>query len=711
MRCFITGVAGFVGSHLAERLLADGHEVCGIDSFTDDYERSLKEWNLEGPRSWNRFHFIEGDLVEVALQPLLEGVDWIFHQAGQEKGRDDWASAFTHCTESNVLITLRLLEAALRFGWVRRFVYASSSSVYGKAAHLPIHEDELERPRSPNGVTKLAAESLCSLYHRRFGLPTVSLRYFSVYGPRQRPDMAFHRFCKAIVCREPLTLYGGGYQTRDFIYVEDVIEANIRAAMASDVAGEMMNIGSGTSVTLRSVVELLEEISGSRLNVVVDDSQPDDVRHICADTQRAQQLLDYHPRMDLCDGLAYEFEFIHRLYEQWPNLAARGALHLDSSNRLPESSGDPQAARKTAPTGLTARSKPEFSLLESQITELVADTMRRTESQKDTFTSREQQLQTPENSLNIPSDKEGEYVNPISSAKNTTAVDLTGSPTFQTSQIDSNVTEPLADAVQRMEVADDYAAASKVTAANLIAVLEPETREADSQTAQINQADSDMAESIADTLQGIEAVDDYATAANLIAVLEPETREADSQTAQINQVDSDVAESIADVVQQTEVVDDYVLASRETAVNLTAVPKPETGQADSEVVESTADTAQRTEAPIDAPEDAWQGQQTSQLHVDVPSHEESEHIPISVTAFTEASQAPPSPWVPSSRLTRPAPVHAEQNHMGVAIITLLLVGLLILGGCLALYTQFVGSPLGVTTQQAVAPSAAITITD
>ncbi|HEX3643353.1 MAG TPA: NAD-dependent epimerase/dehydratase family protein, partial [Ktedonobacteraceae bacterium] len=316
MRCFVTGVAGFVGSHLAERLLADGHEVCGIDSFVNDYDRSFKEHNLDGPRSWNMFQFIEGDLVEVVLPPLLEGVDWIFHLAGQEKGRTDWAAPLTHYTESNVLITLRLLEAARRFGWVRRFVYASSSAVYGKAAHLPIHEDEIERPRSPHGMTKLAAESLCSLYAERFGLSTVSLRYFSVYGPRQRPDMAFHRFCKAMVCHEPLYLYGGGYQTRDFTYVEDVIEANIRAAGASEVTGEVINIGSGTSVTLRSVVELLEEISGSHINVVVDDSQRDDVRHICADTQRAQQLLDYHPRMDLCDGLVYEFEFIRRLYEQ-----------------------------------------------------------------------------------------------------------------------------------------------------------------------------------------------------------------------------------------------------------------------------------------------------------------------------------------------------------------------------------------------------------
>jgi len=360
MRCFVTGVAGFVGSHLAERLLADGHEVCGIDSFANNYDHALKERNLGALRSWNMFHFIEGDLMEVALQPLLEGVDWIFHQAGQEKERTNWASAFTHYTESNVSVTLRLLEAALRFGWIRRFVYASSSSVYGEAARLPVLEDELERPRSPHGITKLAAESLCSLYHRRFGLPTVSLRYFSIYGPRQRPDMAFHRFCKAIVCREPLSLYGDGYQTRDFIYVDDAIEATVRAAAVTEATGQVLNIASGTSVTLRSIVEQLEKISGSRISVAVDDSQRDDVHHTCADIQRAQQILGYRPRMGLQDGLTQEFEFIRRLYEHWQYSAARGAVHPSNKDDVLMSSKDSTAAKKATTVKLTAvpRSRP-----------------------------------------------------------------------------------------------------------------------------------------------------------------------------------------------------------------------------------------------------------------------------------------------------------------------------------------------------------------
>jgi nucleoside-diphosphate-sugar epimerase len=374
MRCFVTGVAGFVGSHLAERLLSDGHEVSGIDSFANDYDRSFKEQNLEGPRSWPLFRFIEGDLMEVALQPLLEGMDWIFHQAGQEKGRSDWGTAFTHYAERNVLTTLRLLEAALRFGWVRRFVYASSSSVYGEAARLPIHEDAPERPHSPSGVTKLAAEGLCSLYYRRFGLPTVSLRYFSVYGPRQRPDMAFHRFCKAIVCHEPLSIYGDGYQTRDFTYVEDVVEANVRAVAANEATGQVINIGSGTSVNMRNVIELLEEISGSRLNVVIDDSQRDDVRHICADMQRAQQLLDYRPGIDLRDGLAHEFEFMCRLYEHWPKSAATRGMTAHQGNSDNGPAKESPTARKAMAVKLTTVPRPRASQAENHIAEPITKT-------------------------------------------------------------------------------------------------------------------------------------------------------------------------------------------------------------------------------------------------------------------------------------------------------------------------------------------------
>jgi nucleoside-diphosphate-sugar epimerase len=314
MRCLVTGVAGFIGSHLAERLLAEGHDVCGIDAFIDYYPRQIKERNMEGPRSWKRFTFVEGDLLDIYLLPLLDGVDWIFHQAAQAGVRASWGSEFFRYVDCNVLATQRLLEAALSVKSVRRFVYASSSSVYGDTNVLPVTESVAPRPVSPYGVTKLAAEHLCTLYHHNFSVPTVSLRYFSVYGPRQRPDMAFHRFCKAIVERQPLHLYGDGQQTRDFTYVSDVVEANIRAATREEAVGNVMNIAGGSHITLHEVLQLLGEISDVPLTVTFKMKQPGDVDHTFADTGRARQLIEYHPLVSLHEGLAKEFAYIASLY-------------------------------------------------------------------------------------------------------------------------------------------------------------------------------------------------------------------------------------------------------------------------------------------------------------------------------------------------------------------------------------------------------------
>src|SRR6266487_1841791 len=224
MRCLITGVAGFIGSNLAERLLADGHEVVGIDAFLDYYPRCIKEQNIENIRSYRRFTFIEGDLLELSLAPLLDGVDYILHKAAQAGVRASWGSSFSIYADCNILATQRLLDTLLTTGQqIKRFVYASSSSVYGNAEVLPVSEATTPQPISPYGVTKLAGEHLCQLYHHNFGIPTVALRYFTVYGPRQRPDMAFHRFCKAIIQHQPLGIYDNGEQTRDFTYISDVI--------------------------------------------------------------------------------------------------------------------------------------------------------------------------------------------------------------------------------------------------------------------------------------------------------------------------------------------------------------------------------------------------------------------------------------------------------------------------------------------------------
>jgi nucleoside-diphosphate-sugar epimerase len=315
MRCLVTGVAGFIGSHLAERLLADGHEVCGIDAFVDYYARQIKERNLEVSRSSNRFTFVEGDLLELDLPPLLDGVDWVFHQAAQAGVRASWGHEFSRYVKCNVLATQRLLESLLHMRSLRRFVYASSSSVYGNTTTLPVTEDVTPCPISPYGVTKLAAEHLCTLYHHNFGVPTVSLRYFTVYGPRQRPDMAFHRFCKAIIGSEPVRIFDDGHQTRDFTYISDVVEANIQAATRDAAVGQVMNIAGGSRVTLHDVIHLLQEIHGSPLNVVFGEKQRGDVRHTFADTGHAEQVMGYQPLISLWQGLANEFKYVVSLYQ------------------------------------------------------------------------------------------------------------------------------------------------------------------------------------------------------------------------------------------------------------------------------------------------------------------------------------------------------------------------------------------------------------
>lgn len=316
MRCLVTGVAGFVGSHLTERLLADGHEVCGVDAFIDYYPRYIKERNLEISRSWERFTFIEGNLHTLNLPPLLDGVDWVFHQAAQAGVRASWGNEFALYTSCNVLATQRLLEAVLHYGKeIKRVVYASSSSVYGNTQVLPVRESVTPRPVSPYGVTKLAAEHLCTLYHHNFGLPTVSLRYFTVYGPRQRPDMAFHRFCEAIAGGKPLRVYDDGHQTRDFTYISDVVEANIRSATSDTAVGQIFNIAGGSRVTVQHVISLLEEIIGLSANMTFVEKQHGDVRDTFADISQATQLIGYLPKVALREGLEQEFRSISELHK------------------------------------------------------------------------------------------------------------------------------------------------------------------------------------------------------------------------------------------------------------------------------------------------------------------------------------------------------------------------------------------------------------
>ena len=312
VKCLVTGAAGFIGSHLSERLCALGHEVVGVDCFVDYYPRDVKERNLRALRENAGFRFAEIDLSKADLAPLVRDVQWIFHQAAQAGVRASWGQDFDVYAVHNVIGTQRLLEAA-RASSVKRLVYASSSSIYGDTEDLPMREQSLPRPISPYGVTKLAAEHLCWLYHRSYGVPTVALRYFTVYGPRQRPDMAFHRFLKGALRRDGITLYDDGEQTRDFTYVADVVAANVAAAERGQ-GGDVFNIGGGSRVSLNAVLETIERITGRRLAIRHEARQRGDVRHTAADCGQAQARLDFRPEVDLTEGLRREWQWIQEVY-------------------------------------------------------------------------------------------------------------------------------------------------------------------------------------------------------------------------------------------------------------------------------------------------------------------------------------------------------------------------------------------------------------
>jgi nucleoside-diphosphate-sugar epimerase len=297
----ITGVAGFIGSTLAERLVELGHQVSGVDRFSDYYPRAVKEQNLARLREASKFSFAEIDLASAPLAPHLEGVDVVFHQAAQAGVRASWGTSFESYVNDNVLATQRLLEAARAAG-VKKVVYASSSSVYGDGVPLPMREDAVLHPFSPYGVTKLAAEHLAELYRQNFGLPTVSLRYFTVYGPRQRPDMGFHKFIEAMLDGRSIPVFGDGQQTRDFTFIADAVEANV-LAMTSGALG-VFNVGGGSRVTLADVLDTLGEIVGAPAKIERRPTQAGDVRHTSAETSRAKQELGFAPKVALRDGLA-----------------------------------------------------------------------------------------------------------------------------------------------------------------------------------------------------------------------------------------------------------------------------------------------------------------------------------------------------------------------------------------------------------------------
>jgi len=306
----ITGVAGFIGSTLAEKLLHDGHNVRGIDSFTNYYPPRMKEKNIENCLKHTNFSLIRQDLESsLDLSTIFKNAEYIFHLAAQPGVRASWGKEFVIYVKNNISVTQKILESLKNNTTLKKFVLASSSSVYGNQSNIMNEETSLTRPVSPYGVTKLAAENLTNLYFKNYKIPTVSLRYFTVYGPKQRPDMAFTRFFNSIIKDKKLSIFGNGEQTRDFTYVDDIVKATINAA-TSDSVGEILNVGGGSVFSLSEIIEFMKEITQKEFEIDFKTEQKGDVRHTSADISKAKKLINYKSNTDIKYGLTQQYEYI-----------------------------------------------------------------------------------------------------------------------------------------------------------------------------------------------------------------------------------------------------------------------------------------------------------------------------------------------------------------------------------------------------------------
>ncbi|MCX6566369.1 MAG: NAD-dependent epimerase/dehydratase family protein [Candidatus Aminicenantes bacterium] len=325
MKVLVTGAAGFIGSRLSRRLLDEGVDVWGVDCLTDYYPRWIKRRNLAPLLTDRRFKFIEADLNTLPLGRILSSVEAVYHLAAQAGVRASWGKSFASYLHHNIAATQRLLEAA-KDRPLRKIVYASSSSVYGLTPDLPMTETSPLLPISPYGVTKLAAEQLGFLYHKNFGLPVVSLRFFTVYGPGQRPDMAFHKFFKAILEGREIPVFGDGTQTRDFTYIDDITSALV-SAERNGPAGEIYNIGGGHREQLSSLFSCFGEITGRPVKTRRVERQKGDAPHTFASITKARRDLDYTPRTALRDGLEREWAYVRNLYEKRRRSAGSQGIH------------------------------------------------------------------------------------------------------------------------------------------------------------------------------------------------------------------------------------------------------------------------------------------------------------------------------------------------------------------------------------------------
>jgi nucleoside-diphosphate-sugar epimerase len=313
MNIVITGAAGFIGSHLSEALLKLGHTVTGIDHLEQTANRGIKENNIKLVLDHPNFHWQSINLLDANLEQFVGDVDVIFHLAGLAGVRNSWGDSFTDYLQANVLLTQKILEACRKATKLKKLVYASSSSVYGGGNDLYSSEQSPTLPISPYGLTKLAGEQLCALYHKQYGLPYSALRYFTVFGPRQRPDMGFHRFMKAALLDQSLTIYGNGEQTRDFTYVSDLVEANINA-MSYSKHGNVFNIGGVERASVNEVILKIERVSGKQLQLAYLPEQPGDPFATGANISLARAELGYNPIISLDEGMSKQWNYITKLY-------------------------------------------------------------------------------------------------------------------------------------------------------------------------------------------------------------------------------------------------------------------------------------------------------------------------------------------------------------------------------------------------------------
>jgi nucleoside-diphosphate-sugar epimerase len=316
MKILVTGAAGFIGSTLVDRLLRDGHDVVGVDCFTNYYSKTQKRHNLELAMNHPQFRLVERTIVSAEWDKLLPDVEQIYHLAGQPGVRASWGQEFGRYLADNVMATQVLLEACVHHASsLKSMVYASTSSVYGNNPHRPFHETALPKPISPYGVTKLAAEHLCLLYRHEHKLPIKAVRYFTVYGPRQRPDMAFHIFLKAILDGKPLPVFGDGHQRRDFTYVDDAVEGTIRAGAEIGRPGLVYNIGGGSQISLLEALDVMGAVTGVWPEMDYYQSQHGDMRDTHADIRDATTFLGYKPTVSLPSGLRKQYDWMRSYYD------------------------------------------------------------------------------------------------------------------------------------------------------------------------------------------------------------------------------------------------------------------------------------------------------------------------------------------------------------------------------------------------------------